>query len=107
MQIISWVPTELKDQISFHFIGKLFKLARVIKVIRKNFSSTAPLYGMECFIKFVENRGTTVLLFPLRLYGLSLNSESIRVCCNRQCYKRISEDLIYTFHCCFYLILSS
>ena len=61
---------------------------------KKKFRSTAPLYCMERVINFVENRGTTALLFPLRLYGLSskqLNSESNRVCYHRQCYKRISQ----------------
>ena len=38
-------------------------------MIGKKFHSTTPLYCMACFLKFVENRGTTVLLFPLRLYG--------------------------------------
>ena len=35
------------------------------------FHSKAPLYRNEFFVTYVENRGTTTLLFPLSLHVLS------------------------------------
>ena len=52
----------------------------------------------------MEPQSCYFLLDYMDSLSKKLNSDSNGVCCNWQCYKRISQDLIYTFHYCLMLL---